>query len=139
LTRDQALHELRAMGSDSWESWTTWSGSLTRTLAAAQQEALAEQGYASQDEALEATEADGTASVLDITGGLSDSVEAGSCWQVGDDELEAALGTARPTRAQVEKGLHALHENLGRGESLCIVAWKSGEPSDVVFAGWSYD
>jgi hypothetical protein len=134
------------MGSDSWQAWQKWEKSLKSTLAAAQKVALKEQGYDTQDEALEATEADGTASVLDITD-WSDEPQPMACWNVPDDVLEETFGTTTPTQQQVEEGVDALHEELGRGEILCVIAWekpkqpKGAKPvqAAVLFAGWSCD
>ena len=126
------------MGADSWSHWQPWSKSLKATLVAAQAVALEEQGYESVDEALEATEADGTASVIDITGFVEEP-EAAHCWELTAEECAEHLGAEKPTRAAIEEKIDGLVEGLGRGESLCVVAWKKEKPEAVYFAGWSFD
>lgn len=132
------------MGSESWASWAKWKKDLPTTLREAQRVALAEQGYDSVEEALEACGADGTASVLDVFR-LSKKPEGGACWELPPAQLDETFGTRTPTRAQIEARVDELTEELGRGESLCVVAWakskKAGklEPSEVLFSGWSFD
>lgn len=132
------------MGAESWQTWTKWKKDLKTTLHQAQQEALEEQGYESVEEALEVTEADGTASVIDI-GKLTKKPEPAGCWQLSKEQLEETFGTATPTRAQIEDAVDELTEDLGRGESLCVVAYAKSkktqqlEPVEVLFSGWSFD
>lgn len=132
------------MGSDSWHSWAKWKKDLKTTLREAQKVALEEQGYDSVEEALEATEADGTASVIDI-GQFSKKPEPAACWQLSAAQLEETFGTDTPTRAQIEENVDELAEELGRGESLCVVAYAKSkktqklQPVEVLFSGWSFD
>lgn len=126
------------MGSESWSVWVPYTKSVKQTLKVARQQALDELGYASEGEALEACDADGTASPLDIFG-FSDAPEPASCWTLDADTLEAHFGSAKPSKDAVEDGVDELLEELGRGESLCVVAWKGGKPAEVLFAGWSFD
>lgn len=127
------------MGSESWSVWVKYSKSMKHTLQVAKQQALEELGYATEDEALEATEADGTASPIDIFSGFSSEPELGACWNLSEAELEEHFGSARPTRAQVEETVDALIERLERGESMCVLAYAKGKPAEVLFAGWSFD
>ena len=127
------------MGSESWSVWVKYSKSMKHTLKVAKQQALEELGYATEEEALEATEADGTASPVDIFNGFASEAEPGSCWELDEDTLQAHFGSATPTKAQVEENVDALVEELGRGESLCVLAYAKGKPAQVLFAGWSFD
>ncbi len=132
------------MGSDNWQTWVPWKKDVKTTLAAAQKQALKEHGYKTQREAMEATEPDGTASVLDIFG-FSKKPEPGGCWQVPKTVVEETFSSATPTRADIEEHVDTLLEELGRGESLRLVAWakpgKTGKlaPAEVFFSGWSFD
>lgn len=126
------------MGSESWSQWYEWKGSLPKTLKAAQKRELAAQGFASLAAARRESELDGTASVLDIHA-LGDAPEPGVCWVPSGEELEAAGGTATPARVEAEELVEALAEELGRGESVCVVAYAGREPKVVFFAGWSFD
>lgn len=126
------------MGSESWSVWVPYTKSVKETLKVARQQALDELGFDSEREALEAYDADGTASPLDIDG-FSDAPEPASCWALDAETLEAHFGSAKPSKAAVDDGVDELMEELGRGESLCVVAWKGGKPAEVLFAGWSFD
>lgn len=126
------------MGSESWSQWVPFTKSLTKTFEVAKEEALEELGFDDEKEALEAFDADGTASVLDLSG-FVDEPEPGQCWQLTADQLEALFDTTKPTRAAVEDAADQLVEELGRGEALCLVAYANGKPSEVLFAGWSFD
>lgn len=132
------------MGAESWETWVKWKTDLKTTLREAQKQALEEQGFSSVDEAHEATGADGTASVLDI-GKLTKKPEPAACWQPSAAQLEDTFGTSTPTRQQIEDEVDDLTEALGRGESVCVVAYAKSrktqklEPVEVLFAGWSFD
>lgn len=126
------------MGSESWSVWVPYSKSVKQTLKVARKQALDELGYASEDEAFEAFDADGTASPLDIMS-FSDAPEPASCWTLDADTLEAHFGSSKPSKDAVEDHVDELIEALSRGESLCVVAWKGGKPAEVLFAGWSFD
>lgn len=126
------------MGSESWSVWVPYSKSMKHTLKLARQLALDELGYDSEAEAFEACDADGTASPLDISG-FSDAPEPASCWALNAATLESQFGSAKPSKVAVEDGVDELLEELGRGESLCVVAWAGGKPAEVLFAGWSFD
>ena len=60
-------------------------------------------------------------------------------------QLEETFGTSTPTRAQIEENVDSLAEELGRGESLCVLAFAKSkksqkvEPVEVFLSGWSFD
>jgi hypothetical protein len=48
------------------------------------------------------------------------------------------FGTDRPTAAEADAGLAGLEE-FDRGQALYIILYSGGVPSEVLFAGCSYD
>jgi hypothetical protein len=84
-----------------------------------------------------AAEADGTRSVLDISK-VSRVPGLGATTALSSEKLEALYGTQKPTRAQVEPELSFLND-VKRGHCVHFVLHESGAPSEICFAGYSYD
>ncbi len=87
---------------------------------------------------LRACAEEGTCSILDVTS-LGPHPAPGVAGPFPRKALEAALGTARPSLAQVEAAAGALYEALGRGCAGYVVTYEGGAPTQVVFLGYSYD
>lgn len=133
--------------------------------------------HGSIDEALEASDATGTRSILDMRGFASTPVMSLEAKDARDQEIMKAMaakmaagepidysifglgggqdhsglvspvdsavlqrlyGTARPSREQVEGNPDFL-DDLGRGEGLFIVLYDADQPTEICFAGYSYD
>ncbi|GHG15767.1 hypothetical protein CBQ26_17730 [Deinococcus indicus] len=89
------------------------------------------------EDALEAADAQGTRTILDVPG-LADSDDD---WGMRPPDRETLLdlfGTTRPALAQVQAS-DRLTESLDRGESLYVVAYEGGQPAYLYFTGYSYD
>src|SRR5579885_2219216 len=71
--------------------------------------------HASIDEAIEAGEADGTSSILDILA-VGPSPDFNTAGPLTRDELIALFGTATPSRSQIEEAEGELFEGLDRGQ-----------------------
>lgn len=93
--------------------------------------------HASIDEAMQAADADGTRSILDI-GALGDQPDYGVAAPLPKERLVELFGTARPSRADVEKN-HAFFEDIDCGHCVYVIVYEGGKPSEVFFAGYSYD
>jgi hypothetical protein len=87
--------------------------------------------------ALEASEADGTRSILDI-GGIGDNVEFGVAAPLKDEAMEELYETTKPTRQMIEDNMD-FFESIDRGEAIYIVVYKDGKPDELLFAGYSFD
>jgi hypothetical protein len=94
-------------------------------------------GHASIEAALEASDADGTRSILDI---FSIGEEPGFlvAGPLTDEILHSTYGTTRPTRQMVEENLNFL-EHLERGQAAYIILYENGSPTAILFAGYSFD
>jgi hypothetical protein len=93
--------------------------------------------HASIEEAFEASEADGTRSILDIEriGGDPDYRVAAP---LPAETLISLFGTAQPTREMVEENLD-FFEDIERGKAIYVVLYADGRPSEILFAGYSFD
>lgn len=93
--------------------------------------------HRSIQEAVTEAGADGTRSILDISA-ISDTRDYGVAYRLPSEVLLSIFGTAQPTAAEVDAGLCML-EQFDRGQAFCIVLYSDGAPSEVLFAGCSYD
>lgn len=87
--------------------------------------------------AFEAADADGTRSILDITG-IGDEPDFGISAPLDPEILEDLYGTTQPTLAQVQNNMDFL-EDVERGQAVYVVCYTGGTPTDLFFAGYSYD
>ncbi len=87
--------------------------------------------------ALELTEADGTRSILDISG-ISDEPEFCCACPLSPEQLEEYFGTRKPTEALVRN--HAeFWEDIERGMARYVILYDGDEPKGIYFAGYSFD
>jgi hypothetical protein len=93
--------------------------------------------HRSIDDAIEAADADGTRSILDIER-IADEPENGAATPLAAEVMLELYETTEPTVAQVE-GEHEVFEYLERGQAVYIVCYEAGTPTHLVFAGYSYD
>jgi hypothetical protein len=89
------------------------------------------------DEALEDSDADGTRSILDIMR-IGDSPDYSTASPVDAELLEEVFGTTRPTREMIEDNMDFL-EDIERGQAAYIILYASDKPSEILFAGYSFD
>ena len=88
-------------------------------------------------EAIAAADADGTRSILDISG-TADEPGFGVACPLAPEVLESLYGTTQPTLAAVEANM-AFLEELERGHAVYVVCYTGGIPTELLFAGYSYD
>jgi hypothetical protein len=97
----------------------------------------ADLGPATPDEALEMADADGTGSILDIQ---RIAAEPDFCCAApfSSDELVQFFGTEKPSRSQVQRSDN-LWDNVERGQARYVVLYENEKPSEIYFAGYSFD
>ena len=108
--------------------------------------------HSSIDEALEASEADGTRSILDIsevsnipyTEALDLSNQGGvdlycMTFPLSNDELIDLFGTHQPSQRMVESSIDELCEIIDRGTARHIVICDRNKPVEIFFIGCSFD
>ena len=82
--------------------------------------------------------AEGTRSILDVVriGGLPGYGVAAA---LSSDEILETFGSDKPTRSDVDRALDELFERLERGQCVYVVVYGRTAPSELLFAGYSYD
>jgi hypothetical protein len=93
--------------------------------------------HSSIDEAREDSDADGTRSILDVSG-LSARPDYDAVAPLDDDELMEFFGTTKPTAEEIED-CEELFEQIERGQGIYVVVYENDQPSQIFFAGYSYD
>lgn len=93
--------------------------------------------HASIEQAIEAAAEDGTRSILDLHS-VGDEVDFGVAARLPPEKLEDLFETTEPTHELLESEL-AIFNAIDRGQGACIVVYKDGNPSELFFAGYSYD
>ncbi len=94
--------------------------------------------HASIEDAMEEAAEEGTQSILDLAT-IGDRPDYCVAARVPDALLVDTMGTAKPSRAQIEQHLSALLSPIGRGQGSYVVAHENGKPSEIWFAGYSFD
>lgn len=132
------------MGAEPWSSFTPYDADVQRALDRLRDEVFAAGDYryaeedpTSIDEALEIADADGTCSVLDIER-ISASPEFCCAAPFTDSELTQYFGTTQPTRAEIQASDH-YWDDLERGQARYAIVFVRGEPTELYFAGYSFD
>lgn len=93
--------------------------------------------HASIDEAMDASESEGTRSILDIAC-IADTPDFCVAAPLGAEELESLFGTAQPTRAQALESIE-LTEMIERGQCRYLPLFENGIPTELFFIGYSFD
>jgi hypothetical protein len=94
-------------------------------------------GHRTIDDALEDSDADGTRSILDIMR-IGDSPDYSTASPIDDESLEEFFGTTRPTREMVEDNMDFL-DDIERGQAAYVILYANDKPSEILFAGYSFD
>lgn len=89
------------------------------------------------DDAFEDADADGTRSILDMMK-VSDSPEYCAVAPLPEEDLIELFGTDKPTHEMIEES-DELYEALERGQGVYIIIYKDAQPSEIFFAGYSFD
>jgi len=89
------------------------------------------------EEACENMDADGTASILDIER-VSDEADYGAVCPLPSSEVTRYFGTDKPTREIIEANMD-FYKDIERGQGIYLVVYKDGKPSEIFFAGYSFD
>jgi hypothetical protein len=88
-------------------------------------------------DAMEDADANGTRSILDIER-IGESPDYCTASPLNDEILQELYGTSRPTSEMVEDNMDFL-EDIERGQAVYIILYSNGAPSELLFAGYSFD
>lgn len=89
------------------------------------------------EEALEDSGEDGTRSILDMMQ-VSATPDYFTVAPIPIDDLRRQFGTDRPTHEMIENS-DEVFETLERGKGIYIVVYKEDKPTEIYFAGYSFD
>jgi hypothetical protein len=87
--------------------------------------------------AVEASAEEGTRSILDITS-ISPTSEYCAATPVAGEVLRNLYDTDKPTHEMLVAKMDFLHE-IERGKCVYLTVYKDKKPSELLFAGYSYD
>ena len=93
--------------------------------------------HASIDEAMDATDADGSRSILDMYS-VGEEFGPSTMTPLGETQLLEYFRTTRPTTDDI-LGSDAFFEDIGRGEGRCVVLYEGEKPTRLLFVGYSFD
>jgi hypothetical protein len=99
--------------------------------------------HASIEEAMDASDADGTRSILDIfqvSPTPADGTQPLFCtaFPLGDDNLLRMFGTTRPSGKMAETSKE-FWEGVHRGSAVYVVLYQDDQPHEIFVAGYSFD
>ncbi len=142
------------MGAEPWICAVPYQPDILAALEAAREQEFAAGRYrmedegnppANIDEACLQAEVDGTGSVLDMIGVVEtphepDAEAPDYCMvaPLSPEQLTELYGTDKPTRAIVDANL-GFYEGIDRGLGVYIVIYDGETPTEIVFAGYSFD
>jgi hypothetical protein len=89
------------------------------------------------DDARDDADADGTRSILDVSV-ISAMPDYDAVAPMSDDDLMEYFGTTRPTAEDVEDA-DDLFDQIERGQGIYVIVYEKDAPSQILFAGYSYD
>ncbi len=92
--------------------------------------------HSSIDDAFADADADGTRSILDINS-VGDEPDFSVACRLDDAALQQYFGTTRPTRAMAD--MQDYFEDIERGQCVYFTVYENDQPTELYFAGYSYD
>jgi hypothetical protein len=93
--------------------------------------------HSSIKQALDASDADGTRSVLDMEK-VGQKPGYGVVAPLPAQRRIELFGTERPSRAMIEENMDFFSE-IERGQGICIIVYENDRASEIFFAGYSFD
>src|SRR5262249_51635549 len=93
--------------------------------------------HASIDDAREDADADGTRSILDVSD-VRPAPDYDAVAPLEDEALMEFFGTTKPTVEDVED-CDDVFDEIERGQGIYVIVYDKDEPSQIFFAGYSYD
>jgi hypothetical protein len=93
--------------------------------------------HASIEEAMEAADASGTRSILDMFT-VGEEFGPSTMTVLDEPRLLDYFGTTQPTPDDILENDEFV-DDIGRGEGRCVVLYDDGKPSRLLFIGFSFD
>ena len=89
------------------------------------------------EEAFEDADADGTRSILDMMQ-VSATPDYCAVAPLPEEDLLNLFGADKPTHEMIEES-DELYDALERGQGVYVIVYKDDQPSEIFFAGYSFD
>jgi hypothetical protein len=132
------------MGAEPWDYFVPYESNVQAALDKLKEREFragryrgSEEGPASIDEARELADADGTGSILDMDR-VADEPDFMAVTPLSHQRLLELFKTDQPTREMIETN-HDFYDEIDRGQGIYIIAYQDGQPSEIFFAGYSFD
>jgi hypothetical protein len=132
------------MGAEPWDYFVPYEENIQAALENLRQREFragryrgSEDNPATIEEAFANSGASGTGSILDMKAIAPEP----NYFAVAPMPREVQLrlfGTDKPTREMIERN-HDFYEAIERGQGVYIIAYQDDKPSDIFFAGYSFD
>ena len=90
------------------------------------------------EEAIEDADADGTRSILDMER-IADEPDFNAVTPMPRETLLELFGTDRPTREMIDESDELFELMDERGQGVYIIVYEGERPSEIFFAGYSFD
>ena len=90
------------------------------------------------EEAMEEADADGTRSILDMER-VSDEPDFNAVAPLPREALLELFGTDKPTREMVDEADELFEALNERGQGVYVIVYEGERPSEIFFAGYSFD
>ena len=90
------------------------------------------------EEAIEDADADGTRSILDMER-VSEEADFNAVTPMPRETLLELFGTDRPTREMIDESDELFELMDERGQGVYIIVYEGERPSEIFFAGYSFD
>jgi hypothetical protein len=94
--------------------------------------------HRSIEDALNASQEDGTRSILDLAR-VGDEPDYFVAARLKSRELISFFGTDKPTEKHVQDHFDELLETIERGQGVCFAIYENDLPTELIFAGYSFD
>ena len=132
------------MGAEPWEYFVPYEPDIQAALDKLRDREFqagrfrgSELAPATIDEALMNMEDQGTASILDIMH-VADEPDFFTVAPLPDDELLDLYETTKPAGDMI-RGNRDFYEEIERGQGVYIIVYDGDRPSEIFFAGYSFD
>ena len=90
------------------------------------------------DEAIEDADADGTRSILDMER-VADEADYNAVAPMPRETLLELFGTERPTHEMIDESDELFELMDERGQGVYVIVYEGERPSEIFFAGYSFD
>lgn len=90
------------------------------------------------EEAMEDSDADGTRSILDMER-IAEEADFNAVTRMPRETLLELFGTDRPTREMIDESDELFELMDERGQGIYIIVYEGERPSEIFFAGYSFD